>query len=252
MLSIIIPVLNEASNIANALTKITSHLHHKEDCEILVVDGGSDDNTVDIVLAFAKSSPVTSIKVIHSNRGRAKQMNAGADASSGEILYFLHADSIPPKGFDSLIQEQVKKGNPAGCFKMKFDNNHWWLRLAGWFTKFSWRACRGGDQSQFITRELFDEIGGYDETFVIYEDNILINELYARKKFVVIQEWLTTSARLYEEKGIWYLQYHFWSIYVKKWMGADADELHQYYVNNIRNKRNSKALKKSPEAVTGE
>ena len=109
--------------------------------------------------------------------------------------------------------------------------------MASWFTKFSWRACRGGDQSQFITRTLFDEIGGYDETYVIYEDNILINELYERKKFVVIQEWLGSSARLYRDKGIWYLQYHFLAIYIKRWMGADADELFAYYAKHIKQNR---------------
>ena len=59
------------------------------------------------------------------------------------------------KHFDELIISEVKKGNPAGCFRMQFDSNHWWLRLASWLTQFSWRACRGGDQSQFITRTTF-------------------------------------------------------------------------------------------------
>ena len=117
---------------------------------------------------------------------------------------------------------------------MKFDNEHWWLRLASYLTKFSWRACRGGDQSQFITRTLFDEIGGYDENYIIYEDNILINELYSRNEFVVIQHPLVSSARLYEKYGVWFVQYHFWTIYVKKWMGASAEELHAYYKKNLK------------------
>jgi hypothetical protein len=161
-------------------------------------------------------------------------MNKGAQAASGDILYFLHADSFPPKNFDRYILSEVKKGNPAGCFRMKFDSDHWWLKLAGWLTQFRWRACRGGDQSQFITKELFEEIGGFDETYTIYEDNILINELYKRKKFVVIQKCITTSARLYRQKGVWNLQYHFWAIYVKRWFGADADELYQYYLKHIK------------------
>ena len=101
-----------------------------------------------------------------------------------------------------LIEKEVANGNPAGCFKMQFDSTHWWLKLASWFTKFSWRACRGGDQSQFITRQLFDEIGGFDERYIIYEDNMLINELYARNSFVVIQEPIQSSARLYEKYGV--------------------------------------------------
>ena len=80
---------------------------------------------------------------------------------------------------------------------------------------------------------MFKELNGYDEQFVIYEDNDLINKLYARKQFVVIQEWLTTSARKYRTNGVWKLQYHFWVIYVKKWFGANPEELHQYYLKNI-------------------
>jgi len=116
---------------------------------------------------------------------------------------------------------------------MKFNSSHWWLKLASWLTHFSWRACRGGDQSQFITKSLFEELGGFNEDFVIYEDNDLINKLYAKKEFIVIQHWLTTSARRYDKNGIWKLQYHFWAIYVKKWFGASAEELNQYYIKNV-------------------
>ncbi|MCR9181345.1 MAG: TIGR04283 family arsenosugar biosynthesis glycosyltransferase [Flavobacteriaceae bacterium] len=226
-ISIIIPVLNEEEAIAVLLPYLKQNSNSENISEIIVVDGGSDDTTV----AIAKAENVL---LISSEKGRAKQMNASAKQATGDILYFLHADSFPPKGFDQFILDEVTKGNPAGCFQMRFDHNHWWLRLASWLTKFSWRACRGGDQSQFITRSLFDEIGGYDESYIIYEDNILINELYKRKQFVVIPQWLTTSARRYEDKGIWRLQYHFWTIYVKKWFGASADDIYRYYLRNIK------------------
>ena len=156
-------------------------------------------------------------------------MNLGAKHATGSILYFLHADSFPPKDFDQFIVNEVQKGNQAGCFRMQFDSNHWWLRLASWLTQFSWRASRGGDQSQFITKTLFNDIGGYNENYIIYEDNILINELYARNEFTVINKKLITSARLYRKHGVWKLQYHFWTIYIKKWFGASADELLAYY-----------------------
>jgi len=148
-------------------------------------------------------------------------------------IYFLHADSFPPKHFDKHIIDAINKKQLAGCFKMKFNHNHWWLRLASWLTQFKWRACRGGDQSQFITKNLFNELGGFDEQFIIYEDNDLINKLYARNEFVVLQYWITTSARRYEASGIWTLQYHFWTIYVKKWFGASAKDLHNYYLKHI-------------------
>lgn len=226
-LSIIIPTLNEARSIGKLIRHLKINAFSPKQLEIIVVDGGSEDDTI----AFAKAKNVTTIS---SPKGRAKQMNTGARAAQGEILYFLHADSFPPENYDALIYKEVQNNNLAGCFRMRFDSNHWWLRLASWLTQFSWRASRGGDQSQFITKKLFEEIGGYNESFVIYEDNDLINKLYKRKEFVVINKKLTTSSRRYTTNGIWKLQYHFWAIYVKKWMGASAQELNDYYVKNIR------------------
>ncbi|KXN98966.1 glycosyl transferase family 2 [Aequorivita aquimaris] len=234
MLSIIIPVLNEAEIITELLNYLSENLSGENEAEIIVVDGGSNDGTQNIILAFKPNRFLKPVRFIESDKGRAKQMNKGAQMANGEVFYFMHADSFPPKNFDRYILSEVKKGNPAGCFRMKFDSDHWWLKLAGWLTQFHWRACRGGDQSQFITKRLFEEIGGFDETYTIYEDNILINELYKRKKFVVIQKCITTSARLYRQKGVWNLQYHFWAIYVKRWFGADADELYQYYLKHIK------------------
>ena len=250
-ISVIIPVLNEAETISELIEHLLTN-SSKKNIEIIVVDGGSTDGSQEIVTNLVSSSdsqselyreadPETSsglprhkIKLMASAKGRAKQMNLGAKHAKGSILYFLHADSFPPEHFDNHIIEQVEKGNLAGCFKMKFDSDHWWLKLAGWLTKFKWRACRGGDQSQFITKQLFKELNGFDEKFIIYEDNDLINKLYARNQFVVIQEWITTSARKYHANGIWKLQYHFWAIYVKKWFGASPEELHQYYLKKIR------------------
>jgi len=245
-ISIIIPVLNETKTIGKLIQYLLDNSSKENITEIIVVDGGSTDGSHDIVKNFMSGRALsrhnynlstaleeTKIKLIMSKKGRAKQMNLGVKHAKGNILYFLHADSFPPKHFDQHIINQVKKNNLAGCFRMQFDHNHWWLRLASWLTQFRWRACRGGDQSLFITTTLFNDIGGYDETYMIYEDNILINELYKRGEFVVINKKLKSSARCYEKNGIWRLQYHFWTIYVRKWLGASAEELHQYYKKHI-------------------
>ncbi|MAN60107.1 MAG: glycosyl transferase family 2 [Flavobacteriaceae bacterium] len=233
MLSIIIPVLNEVESLPLLLTHLGGSASAPSSIEVIVVDGGSTDGTASCVANFKSRSPFKRLVCISSEKGRPKQMNVGAAHAKGEVLYFLHADSFPPKQFDAHILSEVRKGNPAGCFRMQFDSTHWWLRLAGWLTQFNWRACRGGDQSQFISRELFDEVGGYDEDFAIYEDNVLINQLYARNRFTVINRPLTTSARLYRERGIAHVQFHFWTIYLKRWLGADAEALAAYYKKHL-------------------
>ena len=227
-ISIIIPVLNESETISDLLIHLIDNASLDAISEIIVVDGGSTDGTQGIIESLGLN-----ITLLNSEKGRSKQMNLGAKKASGSVLYFLHADSFPPNRYDKLILDEVNKGNKAGCFRMQFDSKHWWLQLASWLTQFSWRACRGGDQSLFITFELFDEIGGYDENYIIYEDNILINALYKHKQFVVINKKIRTSARLYKKIGVWKLQYHFWTIYVKKWLGASPQQLLAYYKKNI-------------------
>ena len=231
-ISIIIPALNEAANINRLLAHLIENETGENISEIIVVDGNSQDNTTELVKEFSKNSTIA-IRLIQSERGRAKQMNAGANHSKSTILYFLHADSYPPKGFDTLIISEIEKQQLAGCFKMRFDSNHWWLAIVGWATRFNWKICRGGDQSLFITKALFNEIGGFDQRYTIYEDQILTNQLYKRKQFVVIQHWIVTSSRLYEKKGVWNLQYHFLMIHLKKWLGASAEEIYTYYKKHI-------------------
>lgn len=226
MLSIIIPVYNEEKR----LPKLLQHLDNISAgyiAEIVVVDGGSSDKSCKI------ASEYSNVRLIHSEKGRAAQMNAGAKIGSFEVLYFLHADSFPPPNFDALILKAIEKGNKAGCFQMKFDKDHWWLNLMSQFTRLNHISCRGGDQSLFVERNLFEEIGGFDESYKVYEDNEIIKRLYRKGKFTVIKEWLTTSARLYERMGVWNTQLLFIEIYWKRRFGATAGELYSHYCKRL-------------------
>lgn len=240
-ISIIIPMLNEAENITNLLNHLLQNSSKENIAEIIIVDGGSTDGSQNIVNTFFKLHSNSTNKkqycLVETSKGRAKQMNTGAEFATGNILYFLHADSFPPNNFDKHIINQVEKNNNAGCFIMKFNSNHLWLKLAGFLTKLPWKSCRGGDQSQFITKTLFNTVGGFNEDYTIYEDNDLISRLYAKNEFVVIQKWLTTSARRYNSKGIWKLQYHFWVIHLKKWLGTSPNHLNEYYLKYVSVKK---------------
>ena len=223
-ISIVIPILNEAEGIISLLKYLITNSSKETVSEIIVVDGGSTDGSQNIVSKFKEATLLT------SEKGRAKQMNLGAKHATGNILYFLHADSFPPENFDVLI---IKNHTQAGCFRMQFNSTHWWLKLCSWFTQFNWRICRGGDQSLFITKSMFNSIGGYNENFTICEDSVITKELYKRKCFKVINKKLKTSARLYEKQGTWKVQYHFLIIHLKYWLGADSQNLYNYYKKHL-------------------
>ncbi|MBP1839214.1 TIGR04283 family arsenosugar biosynthesis glycosyltransferase [Formosa algae] len=226
-ISILIPVLNEAENLQELIPYLLKNSSTQNIKDIIIVDGGSTDGTKNIIQHFSQ------VKLVQSEKGRAKQMNFGAKIAKGDILYFLHADSFPPKDFDKDILERINTKTQAGCFKMSFNSSHWWLKLAGWLTRFSWKISRGGDQSLFITKSLFNALNGYNESYIIYEDNHLIHRIYNASNFAVIQKNITTSARRYQTNGIWNLQYHFMVIHLKYRLGHPPNLLYNYYLKHI-------------------
>lgn len=225
-ISIIIPVLNEAEYIKKVLISIAENSGSNQIKEILVIDGGSTDSTP----ANANKLKAT---VIHSKKGRAVQMNLGAKIATGDILYFLHVDSLPPKNFDLSILKAIALSNEVGCFQMRFNSKSRFLKFFAWCTKINHQLCRGGDQSLFINRKLFIKTSGFNENYKIYEDNEFIQRIYKLKPFTIIPATVTTSARRYKEKGMVNLQWHFGMIHLKYYLGARPNELHRYYLKYI-------------------
>ncbi|MGY8913712.1 MAG: TIGR04283 family arsenosugar biosynthesis glycosyltransferase [Flavobacteriales bacterium] len=225
-ISVIIPVLNEAEHIGDLLKYLNDNCHLVHVKEIIIVDGGSIDNTPIIAKEFGAT-------LVHSEKGRAKQMNKGAEKATGSIFYFLHADTYPAENFDAHIINAVASGNPAGCFRMKFDSNNWLLRASGWLTRINIKICRGGDQSLFITKALWERSEGFNESYIIYEDTEFIGRLYKLGNFGVLPETVITSARKYKKNGTIRLQYHFGVIHLIKLLGASPEQLYRYYKKNI-------------------
>jgi rSAM/selenodomain-associated transferase 2 len=225
-ISVIIPVFNEEYYIKEVLFAISKNAGTDRIKEILVVDGGSTDQTIANALEHK-------VSVIKSKKGRAAQMNVGATKAVGDILYFLHVDSLPPKDFDLAIVQEIENGNEVGCFQMLFNSKSPFLKFFSWCTRINHQLCRGGDQSLFITSKLFHENNGFNENFIIYEDNEFIQRIYRIKPFKIIPSFVTTSARRYENRGMVQLQWHFGIIHLKHYLGAQPLELYQYYLRHI-------------------
>ncbi|MEP6464824.1 MAG: TIGR04283 family arsenosugar biosynthesis glycosyltransferase [Parafilimonas sp.] len=218
MLSIIIPTYNEAEQIAETITRVKKKVAHHE-TEIIIVDGGSSDETVTI----AKTYNITTI--ISNKKGRAAQMNYGAAKANGDVLYFLHADSIPPEKFIDQINSAINNNSASGCFKLAFDYQHWFLKANAWFTRFDVNAVRFGDQSLFVTKDVFKKCGGFREDLYMMEDQEIIHRIKKIGKFIVLNDIVITSARKYLDNGIYRMQAIFFRIWFLYYMGYSQQNL---------------------------
>lgn len=227
MLSIIIPTYNEAEQIVQTIASVKTAAGNYE-YEIIIVDGGSNDATV----FLAKSNNATTI--ISNKKGRAAQMNFGAANASGDVLYFLHADSIPPENFTTYISDALHKNYSSGCFRLQFDYNHWFLKANAWFTRFDVNAIRFGDQSLFVTKDVFNKCGGFHEDSCMMEDQEIIHRLKKFGRFIVMNNVVITSARKYHDNGIYRMQAIFFRIWFLYYMGYSQEKLLKLHKRLIR------------------
>ena len=193
MISVIIPVLDEAATIAGTLEHI---LALEGEYEIIVVDGGSTDETVAIASRYAR--------VLQSQRGRALQMNLGAEAAKGDVLIFLHADTLLPQEATTTIQAAL--ANPSvvgGRFKVRLDHPGWRYRVIGFSINLRDRILGGftGDQAVFVRAAVFHDLGGY-ANMPLMEDLDFGRRMRRAGKVVRLPLTVVTSARRWQRNGV--------------------------------------------------
>lgn len=187
-ISIVIPAYNEATTIEKTLQHLLLQKEHIH--ELIVVDGGSTDHTLSLAAPYAN--------VYSSEKGRANQMNIGVTKSTGNVLVFIHADTLLPKDGLSLIKQSIISGNQSGRFRMRFDSEKTSLKLFATYTRLS--CFSYGDQCFFVTREIFDQLEGY-RAEAPFEDVDFYSRLKKISKPIILKETVTTSARRFLKSG---------------------------------------------------
>ena len=194
----VIPCLNERYELP-AVLRLLVGAPVPEDLEVefVVVDGGSTDGT-DVV---AEAWP--GVRLLRAPALRARQMNAGAAAGQGDVLYFVHADTRPPRSCFADIAAAVRAGHRAGGYPFSFDSGSAVLKLNAWTTGFNVLFTRGGDQSIFVTRAAFEGVGGFRESMTVMEEYGLLRDLQrAGVAYHLFREGRTlVSARKYEGRS---------------------------------------------------
>ncbi len=234
--SIIIPTLNEAENISRLVKRLFeyggAHAH-----EVIVVDGGSTDDTCEL----AKASGA---RVLRSPKGRSIQMNYGVDHSTGDILYFVHGDTLPPSTYMEDIFQALKEGYESGIFRFKFDSDRWILKINSWFTRFDQLWCRGGDQSIFVTRSAFEDLGGYDKDHIIMEEYDFMIRLRKKYPFKIIQKDTLVSARKYDNNSYLSVQIANFVVFNMYRLGYSQEKIIRMYCRLLNYRYDTEAKEK--------
>ena len=220
VVSIIIPTLNEADSIKPTLEAIKSF---GENVEIIVVDGGSRDETVSIVESCK-------IRVLKSSRGRGTQMHAGATAAKGEILWFLHADTIaPPSAIESIVEALKDSNAVGGNFAIRFDGKRRAARFLTWlYPRLGRIGLRYGDSAMFARREIYERIGGF-QPFPLFEDLDFYRRLKRAGRTVNLSAKVTTSSRRFETRSFALTFARRSVLQVFYWLGVSPHRLAKSY-----------------------
>ncbi len=227
-ISIIIPTLNEAHAVGatlDAALGLRAAAH-----EIIIVDGGSADNTFELALKRSLTSRAGFVRLLKSERGRGAQMHAGACAAQGDVFWFLHADTLPPVDAIERIAEALDDPQAiGGNFAISFDGAKLPARfMTGLYPCLRRLGLCYGDSAFFVRREAYERVGGF-QSFPIFEDLDLLRRLRRAGRFVHLTNVVTTSSRRFENKSFT-LMFARWSILqALYWAGVHPCRLATFY-----------------------
>lgn len=187
----IIPTFNEASNISFLIDYLIQNGDNLLN-EIIVCDAGSIDQT--LALATGAGARV----VISDEKGRASQMNHGASSATGDIFYFVHADTLPPQSYAEDIRRAVSEGYDLGRYRSAYRSNNPLLKINAFLSRFDTLEGMGADQTVFITRKLFQESGGFNSSLKIMEEFEFCSRVRKSKRYKIFTKPALISARKYE------------------------------------------------------
>lgn len=162
-------------------------------------------------------------------------MNAAVAAfPDADVYYFVHADTRPPNGFYADIVNNIKAGFPVGCYRFKFDSSHPLLAINAYFTRFNALACRGGDQSLYVTRQVFEKLNGYHPEMKIMEDYEFIERAQASYPFRIIPRNILVSARKYRANNYFKVQLANLKVFRMYKNGASQEEMIATYKKRLK------------------
>lgn len=228
--SVIIPVLNERAQVVRQVAHIRSLIANESaeqglesSIEVIFVDGGSQDGTLEKLESLGQ-------RVLSTRRGRAVQMNTGAGVARGQLLFFLHVDTLLPLNFLQIVRQLVCSQATWGFFCVRMTGRHWLLRLTAWLMgrRSTLTHVATGDQCLFVRADIWQREGGF-AAMPLMEDVEFSKRLRLLAKPMVVRTPVITSSRRWEQNGIVKTILLMWSLRLGYWLGASPDRLALWY-----------------------